>query len=222
MKPWETLAAVPTPEGLLELRRRSEHDYLITIAGRILMTSVQHRSEDALAKLGCAGMPADAHVLVSGLGMGFTLRAALDELGPHARVQVAELNGIVVEWCKSWLGPLTAHSAVDPRVTLAVEDVALTIARAAKQGPRFHAIVLDMYEGPQARVADDHPLYGVRALGTTRAALHEGGVLTVWCESVSAGFEKALRRARFDFTVHREGRGARMFVVVRATRAPGA
>lgn len=219
MKPWQILAAVPTPDGLLELRRRSERDYLITLAGRILMTSVQHRSEDALAKLGCAGLPADARVLVSGLGMGFTLRAALDALGEGARVHVAELNGVVVDWCRSWLGPLTADAALDPRVTLAVEDVAATIGRAASRGPRFHAIVLDMYEGPQARVADEHPLYGVQALGRTRAALYPGGVLSVWCESVSAGFERALRRAGFDFTVHREGRGARMFLVVRAVRS---
>lgn len=218
MRHWETLAAVNTAEGKLELRRRSEHDYLITIGGRILMTSVQHRSEDALARLGCAGLASDAHVLVSGLGMGYTLRAALDELGPDARVAVAELNAVVVDWCKSWLGPLTGDAATDPRVTLAVEDVAKTISRAAKDGSRFHAIVLDMYEGPQAKVDDDHPLYGLHALERTRAALHEGGVLAVWCESVSVGFERALRRARFDFAVHREGRGARMFLVVRAVR----
>ena len=218
MRPWETLESVPTPEGLLELRRRSEHDYLITIAGRILMTSVQHRSEDALATLACAGRKGVAHVLVSGLGMGFTLRAALDALGPDVRVQVAELNGVVVDWCRAWLGPLTANAALDPRVTIAVEDVAITIARAASRGPRFDAIVLDMYEGPQAKVADSHPLYGVRALETTRGALSPRGVLTVWCESQSLGFERALRKAGFSFTAHRAGKGARNFLVVRAVR----
>ena len=218
MRPWETLASVVTPEGLLELRRRSEHDWLITIAGRILMTSVQHRSEDALAVLACKGLRADARVLVSGLGMGFTLRAALSALGPAARVEVAELNEVVVAWCRTWLAPLTLHAALDPRVTVAVEDVALSIARAAKEGPAFDAIVLDMYEGPQAKVADDHPLYGVRALARTRTALVPRGVLTVWCESASAGFDRALRKAGFEATSHREGRGARTFLVVRAVR----
>ena len=218
MRPWEILAAVPTAEGLLELRRRSEHDYLITIAGRILMTSVQHRSEDALARLACAGLRPDARVLVSGLGMGFTLRAALAELGETAQVEVAELNGVVVDWCRTWLGPLTDGAAKDPRVVLHVEDVAETITRAATGGPRFDAIVLDMYEGPQARVADDHPLYGSRALTRTRSALNPRGVLAVWCENVSTGFEKALRKCGFEPTTHREGRGARTFVVVRAVR----
>lgn len=218
MRPWETLASVSTPEGLLELRKRSEHDWLITIAGRILMTSVQHRSEDALATLACNGLRQGARVLVSGLGMGFTLRAALDALGGEAQVHVAELNGVVVEWCRSWLGPLTGHAALDPRVTLAVEDVAVSIARAASAGPPFDAIVLDMYEGPHAKVADDHPLYGLQALVRTRAALRPQGVLTVWCESASAGFDRALGKAGFDFTSHREGRGARNFLVIRAVR----
>lgn len=216
MRPWETLASVETLEGHLELRRRSEHDYLITIAGRILMTSVQHRSEDALATLACEGLKGEVHVLVSGLGMGFTLRAALDALGPRARVDVAELNGIVVDWCRSWLGPLTNDALTDPRVTVFVEDVATSIARAREHGPRYDAIVLDMYEGPQAKVADDHPLYGLRALEITRDALRPGGVLTVWCESQSTGFERALRQAGFGFTAHRAGKGARNFLVIRA------
>lgn len=219
MKPWETLATAETAEGTLALRRRSAHDYLITIQGRILMSSAQHRSEDALAHLGCAGLAADARVLVSGLGMGYTLRAALDKLDANATVEVAELNGVVVEWCSRWLGTLNGEATRDPRVTVHVEDVATTIARAAKQGPRFHAIMLDMYEGPQAKVPDDHPLYGVQALSRVRAALHPGGVFAVWCESASTGFERALARSGFHFRVHREGRGARMFLVVRAVRS---
>src|SRR6478609_8071515 len=120
--PWVTLASVPTAEGLLDLRRRGEKDFLITIGGRVLMTSAAHRSEDALAKLACAGLRAKrrARVLVSGLGMGFTLRAALDELADDAEVTVAELNAVVVDWCKGPLAPLTAAAARDPRVTVEI------------------------------------------------------------------------------------------------------
>ena len=102
--PWETLASVSTADGALDLRRRGEKDFLITIGGRILMSSAAHRSEDALAKLACVGLRKKkrARVLVSGLGMGFTLRAALDELADDAEVTVAELNAVVVEWC-AWM-----------------------------------------------------------------------------------------------------------------------
>ena len=218
MLPWETLASERTPDGLLELRRRSDHDWLITIDRRILMASAQHRSEDALARWACQDLRPDAHVLVSGLGMGFTLRAALDALGPGATFDVSELNAVVVEWARGAMVPLTNGAALDPRVSLVVEDVAVTLARAAKSATKYNAIVLDMYEGPQAKVADDHPLYGVRALTRVAAALVPRGVLTVWCESQSVGFERALQAAGFTFTIHREGKGARNFLVVRAVR----
>src|SRR6185369_1452532 len=123
-----------TPDGQLDLRRRGEKDFLITIAGRVLMSSAAHRSEDKLAELACAGLARKrrARVLVSGLGMGFTLRAALDQLGPDAEVTVAELNPVVVEWCTSGpLAPLTASAACDPRVTVEVADVSVHIARLA-------------------------------------------------------------------------------------------
>lgn len=218
MRPWETLASEPTPDGLLELRRRSDHDWLITIAGRILMASAQHRSEDALAVWACKDLGPDARVLVSGLGMGFTLRAALDVLGPNAHVDVSELNAVVVDWCRTLMLPLTNGAAIDPRVHLAVEDVARTIATAAKSPRKYDAIVLDMYEGPQSKIADDHPLYGLHALIRTRDALVPRGVLTVWCESQSIGFERALGKSGFTFTLHKEGRGARNFLVLRAVR----
>src|SRR3954454_21995713 len=98
MLPWRTIDRVATPEGWLELRQRDDRSALITIDGRVLMTSAAHRSETALAQLACAplaGRPRPA-VLLGGLGMGYTLRAALDELSATARVTVVELNPAVV------------------------------------------------------------------------------------------------------------------------------
>jgi spermidine synthase len=216
-RPWETLATVPTPEGPLALRRRGEKDFLITINGRVLMSSAAHRSEDALAKLACAGLRdrRRARVLVSGLGMGFTLRAAVDELAEDAEVTVAELNRIVVEWCKGPLGPLVDNVVHDPRVTVEIVDVSAHIADVARRGDvrRFDAIVLDMYEGPHHDVHPNDPLYGPSAVRRVKKALTPDGVFAVWCEGPSAGFEGSLRAAGFKYRLQRAGRGARIHYV---------
>jgi spermidine synthase len=223
-RPWETLASVRTAEGQLALRRRGEKDFLITINGRVLMSSAAHRSEDALAKLACAGLRnvQRARVLVSGLGMGFTLRAALDELADDAEVMVAELNAVVVEWCEGPLGPLIGDAARDPRVTVDIVDVAVRIADVARDASarRFDAIVLDMYEGPQTRVSPRDPLYGAPAVLRARKALKREGILAVWCEGPSPGFERSLRDAGFRYRLERAGRGARIHFVYVA-RASG-
>lgn len=211
--PWTTLASVPTKDGVLELRRRGEKDFLITIAGRVLMTSSAHRSEDALAKLACTPLQTKkaARVLVSGLGMGFTLRAALDELAEDAKVVVAELNPVVVDWCTTHLAPLIGDAVRDKRVKVEVIDVAKYLANAAAESSRpFDAIVLDMYEGPQAQVNPQDPLYSVTAMRRTHACLKVGGTLAVWCEGRSLGFEGSLRGGGFDFRMERHGRGARI------------
>ncbi|MEI9885751.1 MAG: hypothetical protein WDN08_04480 [Rhizomicrobium sp.] len=218
--PWETLASVPTADGRLDLRRRGAKDFLITINGRVLMTSAAHRSEDQLAKLGCAGLRnvRRARVLVSGLGMGFTLRAALDELGDDAEVSVAELNAVVLDWCKGPLASLIGDAASDPRVTIDVVDVARRIADVA-DGPesgKLHAILLDMYEGPQHRVRPNDPLYGPGAMRTVKRALTPDGIFAVWCEGGSSGFEQHLRAAGFQYELHRGGSGARVHSVYTA------
>lgn len=224
-RPWETLASAPTAEGPLALLRRGEKDFLITINGRVLMTSAAHRSEDALAKLACAPLRAarDPRVLLSGLGMGFTLRAALDELPLGAAVTVAELNAVVVEWCQGPLAPLIKDAAKDQRVTIDIVDVALRIADVARDTkvPKFDAIVLDMYEGPQTRVRPTDPLYGPGAVLRTRHALAPGGVFAVWCEGASPGFEACLEAAGFRYRLERGGRGARIHYVYVARAIQG-
>lgn len=219
--PWTTLASVATADGQLDLLRRGEKDFLITIDKRVLMTSAAHRSEVVLAELACEGLriATKARVLVGGLGMGYTLRAALDALASDALVTVCELNPVTVEWCNGPLAPLTANAAADPRVTIEIVDV---MAHIAAVGPtKYDAIVLDLYEGPQTRVQDHHPLYGFHALQSIRAALRPSGVLAVWGEARSAGFEQNLAAAGFSFTFHRPGRGGLRHAVYIARSAKG-
>lgn len=213
-RPWQTIARVATPEGALELRQRGAADFLITIAGRVLMTSQARRSEEALAILPLRDRaprpPRD--VLIGGLGMGYTLRAALDVLGPDARVTVVELNGDVAAWCRGPLAPLTDAAVADPRVTIAIADVSEHLAGAPRAA--YDAILFDLYEGPHAATQSaDDALYGPRALVRVREALRPNGVFAVWSEEPDARFERRLGEAGFRVEKHRAGRGGRAHTV---------
>ena len=218
-RPWQTLERVRVREGALELRRRGDDEFLIVIGGRVLMTSVHSRSEEALASRACAGLGTrrEPRVLIGGLGMGYTLRAALDVLPASARVVVAELTPEVVDWCRGPLAPLTAGAVLDPRVRVEVGDVARVIATAPRGA--YDAIVLDLYEGPYAATQPrDDPFYGEAALLRTRAALAPGGIFAVWAEDPDPAFVRRLGAAGFSASVHREGRGGRTHIVYLGTR----
>jgi spermidine synthase len=210
--PWTILEGVPTPEGTLELRRRGERDFLMTVAGRVLMTSQHHRSEDALSELTCEalGRKSRPRVLLGGLGMGFSLRAALDHLPPGAQVVVAELNAKVVDWNRDALAPLARFPLGDARVKIVVADVARLIAEARPQA--FDAIIFDLYEGPHGN-RDRHPLYGNDALARTHAALSEGGIFSVWSEESEPPFEERLKKQGFSVERHSSGNGGRVHLV---------
>jgi len=216
VRPWKTIDRVDTPEGPLELRQRDERDFLITVGGRILMTSVAHRSEDALAEIACAPLAqaAKPRVMVGGLGMGYTLRAALDHLPERAEVVLVDLNQAVVTWCRGPLAALTGGAIADGRVKVEVADVARVIA-AAPAG-RYDAILLDLYEGPHQATNHAHdPLYGAAALDRTARALRPGGALAIWSEELDRPFERRLEAAHFRVQTHRT-RGGRTHVIYEA------
>jgi len=147
--------------------------------------------------------------------MGLTLRAALDSLPSSSQVVVAELNPVIVSWCRVQLAELTQHAVDDPRVTIVIDDVANVIAEASLSGAeKFDAIIIDLYEGPSGRTdgVDDH-FYGSRALKRTADALRENGVFGVWGENPDAAFEKRLAAAGFSIDRQRPGRGGLRHVV---------
>lgn len=221
-QPWKTIDAIDSPDGKLELRQRGERDFLILINGRVLMNSSANRSELALGELASKEAASRAHprVLIGGLGMGLTLRAALDSLPASAQVIVAELNPITATWCKGPLADLNGHAVDDSRVSVVINDVAEVISNAAQTGgKKFDAIIIDLYEGPHARTdARDDPFYGNNALQKTAAALSANGVFAVWGENPDAGFEKRLSAAGFTFERLRPGRGGMRHVVYVAKR----
>lgn len=191
------------------MRRGTEYSIM---AGSIeLMNSRLSGSEEALATLAherLAGVAAP-RVLIGGLGMGFTLRAALAVFGPKAQIVVAELVPAVIAWAKGPLAALYGESLSDPRGKIRESDVATLIAEGG-----WDAILLDVDNGPQglSRAGNDG-LYSFGGLGATKAALKPGGVLGVWSSSSDHGFTNRLKRAGYGveeigIRAHR-GRGAR-------------
>jgi spermidine synthase len=203
MKPWELLGETRTPDGTLMALTRRGGEYVIHADGKSLMSSRMHGSEQALATLGCrrlGGRP-EPRVLIGGLGMGFTLRAALDLLPPGASVVVAELVPAVAEWNRGPLGPLAGHPLRDRRVRLELCDVAATLR--ASPGA-FDAVLLDVDNGPSALTARDNAgLYDDRGIAAARDALRPGGTLAVWSAREDRAFEHRLRHAGFSVEVER-------------------
>ena len=200
MKPWEILGRALTPDGTsLELRRH-DRDYVIHAEGYDLMTSRMHGSEDAMMSLACPHPQPGARVLVGGLGMGYTLRAALDLLPEDGEAVVGELIPEVVEWNHGLLGPLADHPLNDPRVEVVMGDVARVIRTSES---RFDAILLDVDNGPGAPTQRGNSrLYTHAGLGAAHHALRPGGALAVWAIDDERGFERALRAAGFVPSTH--------------------
>jgi spermidine synthase len=224
-KPWKTIASIDTDEGVLELRQRDERDFLITVGGLVLMNSMANRSEVVLGQLGCQHLKNHAapRVLVGGLGMGCTLRAVLDSLPLTADVIVAELNPIVLDWCRGPLAGLTDGATSDPRVRVEIGDVAELVRNTARKtgSEKFDAIIFDLYKGPHYhthKIKD--PLYGSRAIDNVKAALKPGGVFSIWGENYDEGFDKRLCSAGFAVSHERPGRGGFRHVVFLAKLSP--
>lgn len=201
MKPTRLLDGATTPEGTpITLH---EHDGVISIrvGGTELMSTRQHHSEERLAEVACAGLRdrGRAAVLIGGLGLGFTLREALAQLGPDATVVVAELVPAVIAWNRNPAYRLAADVIDDPRVNVVAGDVADVLA--ASRG-RFDAIMLDVDNGASGlTAAANDGLYVPRGLGAARAALSSGGRLAVWSADHDPRFVARLEEAGFTVDV---------------------
>jgi spermidine synthase len=182
---------------------RRDREYIILADGKPLMSSRMHGSEEQLATLACrrAGQLTHPCVLVGGLGMGFTLRAALDVLPPAATVFVAELVPAVVEWNRGPLAGLAGRPLEDARVIVIEGDV----IDALRANPaRYDAVVLDVDNGPAAFTASSNQtLYLNEGIAAARAALKAKGVLAVWSAWDDRKFEQRLRYAGFTVDVTR-------------------
>lgn len=198
----EILELVVRPGGEELSLARVGDELSIRIDDAVLMSSTCHASELALGRLGCAHLRTHrrARVLVGGLGMGFTLRAALDAVPSDAIVEVAELVPELVEWNREHLAALAGSPLDDPRAWVRIEDVRLTLAAMTEA---YDAILLDVDNGPEGLVAaSNDALYGDDGIALARRALRAGGVLAVWSARDDAGYAARLRAG--GFVVRRE------------------
>jgi spermidine synthase len=223
---WSLIATAQVPGTAEELRlMRRGGELSIRLGAHELMNSRRGGSEAALATLACERIKARrrAEILIGGLGMGFTLRAALAVLGAEARIVVAELVPAVVAWARGPMADLFDGSLADPRVRILDGDVGALISR---ERAAFDAILLDVDNGPAGltRVANDR-LYDAAGLSAAHAALRPGGVLALWSSGPDADFTRRLRMTGFgvEEVVGRANaaRGARHVIWI-ATRAEAA
>lgn len=197
MKPRELIAEAEVPGGPPLRLIRHDTSFIIMLERNELMSSRMSGSEKALGVMTCqrlAARPAP-RLLIGGYGMGFTLRAVLAELGPEARIEVAELVPAIIDWARGPMQAMTQGCLDDPRVAVTIEDVGAVIG-ASKGG--FDAILLDVDNGPDGltRPANDG-LYSAQGLARARAALRRGGILAVWSAGPDRAFTRRLVEAGF-------------------------
>ena len=199
MTQWELLdaAEIPGTETELCLYQSGEHFSISINTGGQLMNTIEHESEDALAKLTCKKIVdrPNPRVLIGGLGMGFTLAAALQHLGDDGEIVVGELVPAVVKWNQGALGAHSGNPLNDSRTTVKVGDVA-KIIRAERQG--FDAILLDVDNGPEGLTRKKNNwLYDMDGLTEAYTALRPGGLLAIWSAGPDRKFMERLRKVGY-------------------------
>ena len=221
MKPFETLAETTTAEGRRLTLHRHDVDFFIHLEGDELMSTRRYHSESVLAaaaleELGTIARP---RVLIGGLGLGYTLRAALDVFPKDGQIVVAELFPAVVDWNRKYIDP-TAEALEDPRVEIVERDVRAVILDANRG---FDAILLDVDNGPSAWcLKSNGRLYGSEGIAAIRRALRPQGVLAVWSAFRDPAFVKLLEKggfsARADTVRARGAKGAKHTIFLAKVR----
>lgn len=195
MIPWQIVdTATGTDSTRIVLARRGT-EWEVSANRATLMSSRAHGSEEALARLAFEKVPGVSRVLIGGLGLGYSLRAALDLLPRHGQVTVAELSPSVVTWNRTHVAHLAGRPLEDPRARVFAGDVRKAIA---ETGP-YDAILLDVDNGPRALVHDANVgLYNTAGIAACHAALRPGGALSVWSLAPDENYVRRLKKAGFD------------------------
>lgn len=198
MIPWEKIDKAIVPgqgEEIILLKRGNE--FSIRTRETELMNSRVHGSEDALAELTLSRMhqKENVKILIGGLGMGYTLAAALKQSGPDTGIVVSELVPDVVKWNRKYLGHLSGMPLLDSRVSVEEKDVAAIIRRHASV---WNAILLDVDNGPAGLTCkSNNQLYGRSGLKAAFSALRPGGILSVWSAAADETFTRRLKQCGF-------------------------
>jgi len=203
MKQWELIDSTPVPgsDGFMRLMRQG-NELVIRVDGRQLMSTSMHGSEDALADLACDHLKKRkekelcARILIGGMGIGFTLAAALRRVNSQSEVVVAELVPSVVRWNRGILGKTAGHPIDDPRTSVYIGDVADLIRNPPHP---WDAILLDVDNGPIGLTrSNNNWLYSWEGLNAAFDALQPGGVLGVWAATIDNAFTRLVKRVGFN------------------------
>lgn len=203
MKPYERLAEAAAPDGTVLTLYRHDGAYLLRINGIELMSTRRSQSEVQLAELACRGLAEQpgVRVLVGGLGFGFTMRAALERLGPDAQVMVAEIVPEVIAWNRNPDYALAGAAMDDPRVDMRAGDV---LALLHAHPGAFDAIMLDVDNGAESLTTTGNAsLYIDSGIQSAIGALRPGGRVLYWSADADPAFAKALRRHGLTVTAEK-------------------
>ena len=193
MKITTTLASCRTPDGASLVLQEHDGQHYLKIGGVQLMSTTASSSEQQMAELACATMPARPRILIGGLGFGYTLRRVLELCPPDAIVDVAELLQEVIDWNREFLTGVNGLLVDDPRVRIHTRDVGELIERVGKD--RYHAILLDVDNSPDPLVQKGNArLYNRGGIARTKAALHPGGRVVFWSANPDKDFAESLKR----------------------------
>jgi spermidine synthase len=197
MKPTHKVAETTAPNGAIFELFEHDGEYQLHMDRHPVMTTTMTHSEKLLAEVGCRGLTAP-RVLIGGLGLGYSLRRALELTGKKSKIFVAELLPEVVRWNRECLKGLNDDIISDPRCVLCNEDVYQLILAAANQGPKYDAILLDVDDGPSRLIQpQNEQLYGQNGLELIKTALNPGGRLAIWTAGPEPRLLKAMRRCGF-------------------------
>lgn len=203
VKKWTVLEQVRTPDGSMLALATHDGDYVIRVNGRELMSTRHRFSEEQLGVVGCQPLArkSNARVLIGGLGLGFTLRAALSSLASDAEVVVAELLNEVVLWNRNSAYPLAYTALSDRRTRVVIGDVAHVIDRSVAC---FDAILLDAdNQTTTMNTASNARLYRAAGLSAVHRALTPGGAAVYWSAGEDPLFVKRFTGAGFDVETQR-------------------
>jgi spermidine synthase len=193
---WEVVDNAATINGDDLVLSRLGEEWQVHTGPTLLMSNAEHHSEDALATLAIAKAGTVQRMLIGGLGMGYTLRAALDALPSSSNVVVAETSSALVRWNRTYLAHLADRPLEDARVELKLGDVGDRIAEAKAN---YDVILLDVDNGPDALVHSTNDLlYGPEGCHAALCALRPGGVLAVWARQDDEGYMQRLREVGFE------------------------
>jgi spermidine synthase len=216
MIPWTQLgsADIPNDGGVLKFSQRGD-EFSIKLSGirGELMNSRVYNSEKVLSQLGCAHLTStnNASVLVGGLGMGYTLSAALKAVNTSSTVTVAELIPEVVTWNEGPLGDCAGNPLKDSRTRVHIGDVKELLT---SQKPRFDAILLDVDNGPEGLThVNNDWIYSLQGLEVIYKTLRPKGMLAVWSAGPDYLFTVRLKKAGYKVDTRivraRPGKGSR-------------